>query len=157
MSLVHEHNRGGQSNVVKRARMHAQPPGTSIQPVFTGGEGVSSTVGSPNLGASTGMQPGQPGTSSGQPSARPGLKHKQLADQPHNMGQTAYKVYTSSAQPGPQMGGPRGTTPTMQRSPALPPLGGPLGDRPAGPPMRPAGQPLVKPKSILQDTMREVH
>lgn len=37
MSLVHEHNRGGQSNVVKRARMHAQPPGTSIQPVFTGG------------------------------------------------------------------------------------------------------------------------
>ncbi len=37
MSLVHEHNRGGQSNVVKRARMHAQPPGAPIQPVFTGG------------------------------------------------------------------------------------------------------------------------
>ncbi|CAL8471263.1 g10805 [Coccomyxa elongata] len=170
MSLVHEHNRGGQSNVVKRARMHAQPPGTSIQPVFTGGGGVSGTVGSPNLGASTGMQHEQPGTSSGQPSARPGLQHKQPVDQAHIMGQAAYKVYTSSAQPGPQMGGPGGisrdprdphrqdggTTPTMQRSPALPPLGGPLGDRPAGPPMRPAGQPLVKPKSILQETMREM-
>ncbi len=175
-------------------------------------------MGSPNLGASTGMQPGQPGTSSGQPSARPGLQqHKQAADQAHKMvssllriqasllspislhgtlqarmsqarirevlgytrlyelgwlvqGQPAYKVYTNSAHPGPQMGGPAGmsrdprdahrqdggTTPTMQRSPALPPLGGPPGDRPAGPPPRPAGQPLVKAKSVLQETMREV-
>ncbi|KAK9918490.1 hypothetical protein WJX75_004440 [Coccomyxa subellipsoidea] len=174
MSLVHEHNRGGQGGLIKRARMHSHQSSAPLQPVFTGGMAVTATLGSPNLGASTGMQPvdgrmpGQPATSSGQPGARAQPPTTPSGDQSAHASKSYQRVYSNSGPPGPQMGGPAvqsrdprtdgASTPTMHRSPALPPMRGPSngGDRPAGQVARPPGQPLVKPKSVLQETMREM-